>query len=87
MEREAFEAAFLEFLREKHGDPTLTVSAHENLFNLGLLDSFALPQLIAYLEGALGRPLGLGRGGLEVFFSIDRAFRACVPEDAQRLNA
>lgn len=76
MTRERFEQAFLEFLRKRNEAPALSVSAADNLFHLGLLDSFAIPHLITHLECALGTQLDLERGGLETFFSIERAFRA-----------
>jgi acyl carrier protein len=71
-----FQSLFLEFLRARHRDASLEVSATENLFNAGLLDSFAVPQLILHLETRTGRRLNLERGGLESFFTIERAFQS-----------
>lgn len=74
--REQFRRAFLEFLRERNEDPALEVDPDDNLFNRGLLDSFALPQLLVHLERRLGAVFGRQRGGVEAFFSINRAFES-----------
>jgi hypothetical protein len=75
--KERFEQLFVEFLREYNSDPSLSVSSQENLFNLGLLDSFGLVGLVDHLERALACSK-IPQGGLEVFFTIDRAYDAYV---------
>ena len=81
---EQFRTAFLEFLRERNRDPALEVDPDDNLFNRGLLDSFALPQLLVHLERRLGGGLGRQRGGVEAFFTINRALEVYVPAAERR---
>lgn len=71
--RDKFHRVFLDFLRLRNGDPSLYVGLDENLFNLGLLDSFGLVHLLDHLARELGRE-PRREGGVEAFFTINRAF-------------
>jgi acyl carrier protein len=75
MERDAFYKAMSEFIAElaekRTGEPvTIVIGEDDNLFDLGLVDSFTIIQMIVYLEDLSGVSIDLSEHDLESFYTI-----------------
>jgi len=72
-------SAFFESLRGFLGtsNPALdpqTVTPEQNLFNTGVLDSFRVAELIAYIEEVKGEPLALSKTTLDAVSSMENIY-------------
>lgn len=76
MEREVFYKAISEFitgLSLERADEPVTATAigeDDNLFDLGLINSFTIIQMIVYLENLTGISIDLSAHDLESFYTI-----------------
>ena len=75
MERDAFYKAISEFIAdlaaERTGEAVTTaIGEDENLFDLGLVNSFTIIQMIVYLEELTGISIDLSEHSLESFYTI-----------------
>jgi acyl carrier protein len=69
-------AAFVDGLGD--GRSMSDVAGDENLFDAGVLDSFSVIKLIAFVEGVVGRPIDLERATIDTFATADLIFRSFV---------
>lgn len=54
------------------------VAGDDNLFDAGVLDSFSVIKLIAFVEGLVGRPIDLEQASIETFATADLIYRTFV---------
>jgi acyl carrier protein len=75
MEREHFYKAMSEFITglaaERTGEPvTAVIGDDDNLFDLGLVNSFTIIQMIVFLEELTGVSIDLSVHELESFYTL-----------------
>jgi acyl carrier protein len=68
--------AFLQTLAPKRGLPPPAPDTH--LWEAGYLNSFALMEVVVYLEEVTGREIPLGPNMLSTFFTVRRIYDAHV---------
>jgi acyl carrier protein len=66
-----------QFIKDRVGG-SVEVDANTHLWERGYLDSFALLELVVWLEELTGRRVELGPDSLERFFTIGRIYEAYV---------
>jgi hypothetical protein len=76
MDRDSFTRAMRDFIRLVSGESaeSAEVPTDLNLFDAGLLESFKLPRLVAFLTEELQLPVDLTQVGFESFYTIDRMY-------------
>ena len=78
-----FVKRFEEFVTEVDPDRSLSgAGPHDNLFDLGVLDSFTVVRVIVFLEELTGSPIDLGQADIESFSTIDRIYQTFVAHAA-----
>lgn len=75
MEPEPFYKAMREFIiglaAERTGEPvTMVIGEDDNLFDLGLVNSFTIIQMIVFLEELTGVSVDLSEHELETFYTL-----------------
>jgi acyl carrier protein len=75
MEREPFYKAMREFITElaaeRTGEPVTTaIGEDDNLFDLGLINSFTIIEMIVFLEELTGVSVDLSAHELETFYTL-----------------
>ncbi len=79
MDEQEFHAKLIGFLRETEpAGAGATPGPDDNLFNLGLLESFSIPRVIQFLEELSGRPLALERAGIDAFLTSRSIYAAFI---------
>ncbi len=79
MTREAFHEKILAYLRSYANLPDEWLcDSSENLFDLGVLESFDLPFLVEHIEKLLDGHIDLGVQRIEVFYTLDSIYEAFV---------
>ncbi|NOK15688.1 hypothetical protein [Corallococcus carmarthensis] len=79
MTREEFQANIIQYLATQASLPEgWSCGPKENLFDLGVLESFDLPRLVAHIERMLDRRADLKSRRSEVFFTLDTMYEAFV---------
>ncbi|MFF1508216.1 phosphopantetheine-binding protein [Streptomyces sp. NPDC058326] len=77
--RDAFDTEFRSFLSTFELDVDLaTVTAEDNLFDQGVLDSFSVLRVIALVERLRGEPVDLEHAGIESFASISTIYESFI---------
>lgn len=75
MDKANFTNAVLQFLRRNNPEkPFDSIPTDENLFNIGMLESFSIPSLAMYLEKISQKKLPMENITIEAFYSIDSMF-------------
>lgn len=69
-------AAFVEELGD--GRSMAGVAGDRNLFDAGVLDSFSVVKLIAFVEGLVGRSIDLDQATIETFATADLIYNTFV---------
>ena len=80
--RAEFRAALVELIAHglssrRRRPEQLSVDGHTLLFETGLVDSMAILELIAFVEGATGRTISARQVHLKHFGTVDRIGDAC----------
>jgi acyl carrier protein len=75
MEREHFYKTMREFIAElaaeRTGEPVTTaIGEDDNLFDLGLINSFSIIQMIVFIEELTGTSIDLSAHELETFYTL-----------------
>ncbi len=79
MTRDAFHSHIVSYLAARAALPKgWSRSSSDNLFDLGILESFDLPDLVAHIERVLGRPADLTSHRIETFYTLDSMYEAFV---------
>lgn len=73
--RDEFQCRLTQFIEERVGQ-RIAVDINTHLWEAGYLDSFALLELVVWLEKLTGRRVELGPDSLETFFTIGRIYDA-----------
>ncbi|WP_306326522.1 phosphopantetheine-binding protein [Streptomyces venezuelae] len=75
--RDTFDQEFRTFLSTFELDVDLTtVTADDNLFDQGVLDSFSVLKVIVLVERLRGEPVDLEHAGIESFASISTIYES-----------
>ncbi|MBX9422370.1 MULTISPECIES: phosphopantetheine-binding protein [Streptomyces] len=79
--RDAFDTEFRTFLSTFELDVDLaTVTADDNLFDQGVLDSFSVLRVIVLVERLRGEPVDLEHAGIESFASISTIYESFIAD-------
>ncbi|MGE6761923.1 hypothetical protein D7X96_24325 [Corallococcus interemptor] len=79
MTREEFQSNIIQYLATQASLPEgWTCGPKDNLFDLGVLESFDLPRLVAHIERMLDSRADLKSRRSEVFFTLDSMYDAFV---------
>jgi len=89
MTEDEFYTNMSRFLAEKWEESTgeaLTrpIAPNDNLFDLGLVDSFTMIRMIVHVEGLTGHPIDLADHDLETFYTLRGLYTATVKPAATR---
>ncbi|APE24952.1 MULTISPECIES: phosphopantetheine-binding protein [Streptomyces] len=77
--RDTFDQEFRTFLSTFELDVDLTtVTADDNLFDQGVLDSFSVLKVIVLVERLRGEPVDLENAGIESFASISTIYESFI---------
>lgn len=74
MDRTHFTSALRAFIQRTSGDETTDIPTDLNLFDAGLLESFKLARLVAFLSDELELDVDLTRVSFESFYTIDQMY-------------
>ncbi len=81
MKRDEFRSLLAEYLRTSGRlAGQWSYDDNDDLFEIGLLESFDLPNLVDFLQGVSQSPLDLGAHRIEVFATVDSMYQAFVKE-------
>ncbi|KYF91087.1 hypothetical protein BE20_36945 [Sorangium cellulosum] len=79
MTREAFYENIIRYIAHQAAlPPGWSCQSSDNLFDLGVLESFDLPGLVAHIERMLDKRADLAARQIEVFYTIDSMYEAFV---------
>jgi hypothetical protein len=79
MTRESFHSSIVNYLAKRAALPAdWSCASTDNLFDLGVLESFDLPNLVLHIERTLGRDADLMSQRVEVFYTLDSMYEAFV---------
>ncbi|MEU3523137.1 hypothetical protein AB0E62_04595 [Streptomyces sp. NPDC038707] len=77
--RSEFDAEFAAFVSALGDGRTMSgVGGDDNLFDIGVLDSFSVIKLIALIESLAGRPIDLEQATIETFATTDLIYGTFV---------
>lgn len=75
MEQEKFNELFVEKIRVMHpGKAIESIQATDNLYELGLIDSLNMVEIIVFLESLLNHPISIENFQIRNFYTLDSIF-------------
>jgi hypothetical protein len=88
MTPQSFRDNIIGYLRHQASlPPDWSCQGGDNLFDLGVLESFDLPALVAHIERLLDRPADLSSRQIEVFYTLDSMYEAFVAAQEKEKEA